>query len=141
MAGVLSEKEKVLLVCHEKNGKHYWLLPGGGVDYGETLAQALKREFLEETNLAVEVGRLLIMNEVVAADGSRHGLHVTFLVKRLSGELSVAPDERLRSADFVAWDAMERITLWPNIGDALMKAHRNKFLGEPIILGNIWRPE
>jgi 8-oxo-dGTP diphosphatase len=39
--------------------KGYWGLVGGHVDEGETVKEALKREFLEETGLKVEVGELI----------------------------------------------------------------------------------
>ena len=40
-------------------GAGLWSIPGGRIEPGETDAEALVREMLEETNLAVEVGRLL----------------------------------------------------------------------------------
>jgi 8-oxo-dGTP diphosphatase len=40
-------------------GAGLWSIPGGRIEPGETDAEALAREMLEETNLTVEVGRLL----------------------------------------------------------------------------------
>lgn len=37
VAGVLVEEGKLLLIAHKKKKNIYWLLPGGGVDYGESL--------------------------------------------------------------------------------------------------------
>ena len=54
IAGILKRDDKILLIKHRKNNKEYWLLPGGGVDYQETFSEALKREFIEETNLEIE---------------------------------------------------------------------------------------
>src|ERR1700730_6290014 len=51
---------EVLLVRHEKGGRSYWLVPGGGVDAGETMVEAGAREMLEETGYHVEMGRLLL---------------------------------------------------------------------------------
>lgn len=66
------QREHLLLVEHEKiwrehdqtansaNREHasFWMPPGGGVEFGEGLHEALSREVQEETGLAVEVGVL-----------------------------------------------------------------------------------
>jgi 8-oxo-dGTP diphosphatase len=140
VAGVLSENGKVLLVCHEKENKKYWLLPGGGVDFGESLEKALVREFLEETSIHIRVGRLLMINEVIAPDGSRHGLHFTFLVKRISGELKANPDERLRLAEFVKWENIPHLAFFPNIKEKLFTLYQKRFRTSIVFTGNIWIP-
>ena len=43
--------------CRNEAGK--WSAPGGGVEFGETLAEAGKREVLEEFGIEVEVTRLI----------------------------------------------------------------------------------
>ena len=48
VAGILIEDDRILLIEHTKNDKKYWLVPGGGVDWGESAAEALIREFKEE---------------------------------------------------------------------------------------------
>ena len=45
VAGILIEDDRILLIEHTKNDKKYWLVPGGGVDWGESAAEALAREF------------------------------------------------------------------------------------------------
>jgi len=53
-AGVLIWRDgEVLLVRHEKGGRSYWLVPGGGVDPGETMVVAAARELIEETGYIV----------------------------------------------------------------------------------------
>ena len=53
--GVLIHENKVLLMqeCHQ--GKEIMKFPGGGMELGEDVYECLKREFLEEINLAIEV--------------------------------------------------------------------------------------
>ena len=41
VSAVLRREGRTLLIRQEKPGKEYWMLPGGGVDVGETLLQAL----------------------------------------------------------------------------------------------------
>ena len=43
VAGILIEDDKILLIEHLKKDKRYWLVPGGGVDWGESTAEALIR--------------------------------------------------------------------------------------------------
>ena len=51
VSALLRRGERVLLCRHEKVGRHYWLLPGGGVNGGETLVRALQRELTEELGI------------------------------------------------------------------------------------------
>ena len=53
---VLNEAGEVLLIRRSDNGR--WCLPGGHMDYGETVAQCVTREAYEETGIEVEVERL-----------------------------------------------------------------------------------
>lgn len=55
--GILINEQKQLLVSDELiRGNYYTKFPGGGLEYGEGTRDCLKREFLEEMNLKVEVG-------------------------------------------------------------------------------------
>jgi len=55
--GILVNEENQLLVSDEIiRGNYYTKFPGGGLEYGEGTRDCLKREFLEEMNLQVEVG-------------------------------------------------------------------------------------
>lgn len=52
---LINEREQVLLSDEEHEGVYLTKFPGGGLEYGEGLTDALKREFLEECNLEIEV--------------------------------------------------------------------------------------
>ncbi len=47
VSAILRWNDRILLCRHEKPGKEYWLLPGGGVNSGESLVDALERELAE----------------------------------------------------------------------------------------------
>src|SRR3954467_12926466 len=55
VSSILRWQGRVLLCRQEKPGKEYWLLPGGGVDGGETLMEALRRELREELGVEADV--------------------------------------------------------------------------------------
>jgi len=52
-AGIIIEDGKILLIHRFRGGKEYWVIPGGSVEEGETIKQALGRELSEE--LAIQV--------------------------------------------------------------------------------------
>lgn len=52
---LINEQNEILISDEEKAGQRFSKFPGGGLEYGEGLVAGLKREFLEECNLAVQV--------------------------------------------------------------------------------------
>lgn len=56
---IFNEEGKLLMIERHKDGEHYFVLPGGHVDKGETPQQAVTREVAEETGLRVTIGKLL----------------------------------------------------------------------------------
>lgn len=118
-AVLLLEDGRVLLVRHEKEGRSYWLLPGGGVEFGEAAPEAARRETLEETGLEVEIGALVLVAETIAPDASRHVLHLVFDARRLGGELTVGQEDRLAEARFVPLAELDDLALHPPLAPSL----------------------
>ena len=57
---MIIESGKVLTIKRTKLGDIYWVMPGGGVEDGETDGQALVREIKEELGLDVKVGKIIL---------------------------------------------------------------------------------
>ncbi len=55
VSAILRRDGRVLLCRQEKDGNENWLLPGGGVNLGETLVEALKRELEEELGITEDI--------------------------------------------------------------------------------------
>src|SRR4029079_13368615 len=102
VAGVL-DGDGVLLV---KRGhaplKGQWSLPGGGVEVGETLEQAVAREVLEETGVVIEVGPMVEVLDRISRDidgrVDHHFVLIDFAARASGGLLRSGSD-----ADDAAW--------------------------------------
>ena len=92
--GISMSEDRLLLIKHKGFGAegYLWAPPGGGVEFGESITDALKREFLEETGLEVEVEQFLFVNEYIALP--LHAVELFFSVKRIGGELKLGSEER-----------------------------------------------
>lgn len=85
-----SETGPVVLVWRA-NPPLGWALPGGFVDYGETVEQAAEREAAEETGLAVELVALIGVYSDPRRDARQHNLSAVFAA-RAQGEPRAGDD-------------------------------------------------
>lgn len=105
-AVVVDDKNKVLLLKRSKKsfnpGK--WDLPGGTLEKGETLKEALSREIKEETNLEVEMGEILGIAEFSKDNENfkdeKRGLR--FLAYLRGGEIKISPEHQ--KFGWFTWD-------------------------------------
>ncbi|HEY6011872.1 MAG TPA: NUDIX domain-containing protein [Nitrospirota bacterium] len=68
-----------------RNERHKWEFPGGGVEFGETLEQALMREVKEEYGITIEVLQLLdVVDHIIPAE-KQHWVSPTFLCRITDG--------------------------------------------------------
>jgi ADP-ribose pyrophosphatase YjhB (NUDIX family) len=78
---------KILLVRRARSpAKGFYSLPGGRVEFGETLHAALHREVDEETALKIEITGLAGWREVVPGTGGGHYLIMSFAARWIAGE-------------------------------------------------------
>jgi 8-oxo-dGTP diphosphatase len=123
VAAFVTRGARVLLVRQSKGPKTYWLLPGGAVERGETLTEAVFREVHEECGLEVAVEeRPIGLVESISPDGgaSRHVVHLVFAAfVRGEGE----PHGRDPAVDEVAWfaaEALPALIIHPPVNELLV---------------------
>jgi 8-oxo-dGTP diphosphatase len=88
VSAAIFRDDKILLVRRARSpAKGFYSLPGGRVEFGETLHQALHREIDEETALKIEIVGLAGWREVVpGTSGGGHYLIMSFAARWISGE-------------------------------------------------------
>ena len=74
------EAQEIILI-KRKNYPHGWALPGGFVDYGETVEAAAAREAKEETSLELESMRQFGVYSDPTRDPRQHTLSIVFIAK------------------------------------------------------------
>ncbi len=137
-AAVIPRDGEILLVCHRKGDRTYWLLPGGGVEQGESIEACARREVREETGLDITLGPLLFVSETIAPDRSRHILHLTYLAEVTGGALTVGEDPVLQDARYWPIASLETLDLRPPLAAALAEAAGRQFHGGGRSLGPLW---
>jgi ADP-ribose pyrophosphatase YjhB (NUDIX family) len=143
VSALLSWRGQILLCRHEKPGKEYWLLPGGGVNSGESLTDALQRELEEELGIDEDVpveGPVALVESIDPKRPVRkHVVHIVF-----AGDLTGRSLDAVRSEDAAVrghrlfWiDELDGIVLHP----PLQRFLRRWRPGDPVAyLGVLWVP-
>jgi 8-oxo-dGTP diphosphatase len=144
VSAILRREDRILLCRHEKGDREHWLLPGGGVNSGESLVDALHRELLEEVGIADELpveGPVAIVDSIAPqrSFAAKHVVHIIF-----AGDLGGRSLEQVSSRDaavrghrlFGVGD-LDGVVLHPPIQRFLARWRP----GDPVVyLGPLWVP-
>lgn len=129
VAAVIVRDDRILLVeFDEENGLHY-NLPGGGVEVGESVYEALRREVLEECHAEVDtIGAMLTAWEYIGAKedgkyGEGHKVALAFPCTLKAGSepnFPSNPDAHQTGIRWVALDQLHWVNLVPDIAARLV---------------------
>jgi ADP-ribose pyrophosphatase YjhB (NUDIX family) len=144
VSAILRWQGRILLCRHEKRDRHYWLLPGGGVNSGESLTRALHRELEEEIGIDDELpveGPVAIVDSIAPAHSyaTKHVVHIIF-----SGDLGERSLEAVTSRDAAVRG--HRLFSVAELNDVVLHPPIQRFLarwrpGDPVVyLGPLWAP-
>ena len=137
---VINEKDEVLMVKANHGG---WVFPGGQVEVGENVIDAVKREVMEETGIEIEVGEVFCISSNTCKYPGYNGVKevptkimLDFLC-RAKGGIPRPSDENAESAFFSRDKARELITA-PAVAERF-KAYL-EYAGRPVYMEYVTKP-
>jgi len=115
VCGLLVRDDRLLLIRHKSKNGTQWLPPGGGLEYGETIEEALRREIKEEVNMNIFSSSFFTMTEFL--DLPLHAIEIFYRIHSstktpiLGYDPESKPDEQLIQE--VSWLSHQEITDLP----------------------------
>lgn len=130
---IFDDSGAVLMVEHEglDGETRFWTPPGGGVNFGESLTEALQREVYEETGLTIKTGHLHYV-----LDFARLPLHAVsfyFGVLEIQGDVHTGTDPEfteqfIRNVRYIPLDELQQLTVFPEgLPEKLLRDIRDGF--------------
>jgi 8-oxo-dGTP diphosphatase len=111
VCGICIHDDRILLINHSglNESNEFWSPPGGGLQFGETIEECLKREFLEETNTVVSIVKFLTVREFVKPP--LHAIELYYEVKIESGDVKIGFDPEMKEQIIrdIQWLSFEEV--------------------------------
>ena len=134
---ILIKDKKVLLMHRTREGKEYWVFPGGGKEENESVEEAVVREIEEEASIKCKIVKLLYTHIYPDMDNRQH----YFLCEYISGEPKLGNYNELETMKngnqtykpiWIDMNQLPKLLLYPlEIRDWLIKDYKNNFRNNP----------
>jgi len=98
VCAIVVKNNAVLMVQHKSRDQIYWITPGGGLEFDETIPQAAEREVLEETHVKVKFEKIICISDFFAHRVLKnhpkklHIIDIFVKAKYISGEVKLGRD-------------------------------------------------
>ncbi len=111
VVAALVEKDGAYLLAKQvmEDGSDQWVVPGGKVEFSESLKEAAIRELKEETGFDIEITKFVDFHEAIHTKFDYHTVIFFFLAKIKSGSLVLEPE--LKDAQFFTREQMKEVKL------------------------------
>lgn len=124
VGAIIMNQNKMLVVKRANEpAKGLWSVPGGVVELGEQLHEALKREVNEETGLEVDIERLVAaVDNIVFDEEGRiqyHYVLLDYLCRSRGGAMKAADD--VREIQWVPLEALQSLPITPSLNRVIAK--------------------
>ncbi|PHM38989.1 NUDIX hydrolase [Xenorhabdus mauleonii] len=145
---IIIHNDQILLVRYQSDSDEWYTLPGGGQLFGETLAQTLIRECIEETAYKIEPERLVFVREYIGSnhefaefDKDVHQIELMFLASLADKNadmhnLDINADRDQIAAQWINLEDIINLPLFPAVLRPLI-AEKRFSLGSPVYLGDV----
>ena len=106
---VFNDKGEVFLAQRGElanNERGTWEFPGGSVDFGERLTDAVQREFLEEYGMVIEVSELLSVDDHILTEEGQHWIAMSYIARHISGTPEIKEADKCSAIGWFKLDAL-----------------------------------
>ncbi|MFA5061305.1 MAG: NUDIX hydrolase [Candidatus Pacearchaeota archaeon] len=118
---------KVLLVNSKYDDGEYYLFPGGGVEFGETIEEGAIRETFEETGFKVKIEKLIHINEFIyKEDWNKRSITAFFLASPKEESLeNISNDNgKIKTVEWIDISKLEDLDIRPEILSKILKEYK-----------------
>ena len=125
-ATIIIKENKVLLVKSQYRDNEFFLFPGGGLEFGETLEEGAMRETFEETGIKIKIKKLIHINEYIyKKDWTKRSITCFFLAEPIDEKeinIQTTDNGKIKEAVWIEVEKLDKIDIRPKI---LIEAIKN----------------